>query len=123
MTEQDRHQKRRHFRGKPRPGCRVDVGYRPAGGDGPMAAAVTRNLGVGGAFILTDRPEPTGTTLEIHIRIPSDPDPVVVSGEVRWTTPAGSDGDPGMGVVFVDVPVDGVLRLSEYFASLTGSEA
>ena len=127
MTEQDSHEKRHHFRGKARPGCRVDVTYRPAGDDVPMTSAVTRNLGIGGAFIVTDRPEPVGTELIIHIVIPcdspSEPEVVAVKGEVRWTSESDSDEGVGMGVVFLDVPVDGVLKLSEYFASLTGSEA
>ncbi len=123
MTEQDRHEKRRHFRGKARPGCRVDVTYRPAADDVPMVAAVTRNLGVGGAFIVTEQPEAVGTELIIHIVIPcdapSEPEVIAVKGEVRWTS---ETDEAGMGVVFLDVPVDGVLKLSEYFASLTGSE-
>jgi len=123
MPRTEKHERRRHFRGKSRAGKRVDLSFRRADGKGDLVDAVTRNIGVGGAYILTDQPEPVGTRLEVHIRIPGDDPPIPVQAEVRWTTAPEDDEDSaGMGVRFLDIDVDATLQLSEYFASLTTTE-
>ncbi len=124
MEEQKKPEPRNHFRGKARPGRRVKIGYRRV--DQPDAAfteAVTRNIGVGGAYVLTDDPEEIGTALAIRLSIPTTAESIEVKGEVRWSNPTGADDDAGMGVVFLDIDVDCVLILGEYFASLTGADA
>src|SRR5256885_310296 len=57
MAESKR-ERRGHFRGKPRPGRRVEVRYRVTerGETGEELRAFTKNIGVGGAFILTTDP-------------------------------------------------------------------
>ncbi len=122
MPEKIEHERRRHFRGKPRAGRRVDVRYRRRDdADGALVDAVTRNIGVGGAYILTDEPELVGTLLHVELRVPTDEMPIVLAAEVRWIAAAADDDDrAGMGVRFLEVDADAVLRLSEFFASLTG---
>jgi uncharacterized protein (TIGR02266 family) len=123
MGEQKKPEQWTHFRGKARPGRRVEIGYRRT--DQPDAAftkAVTRNIGVGGAYVLTNDPEKIGTTLAIRLTIPTAPQDIEVKGEVRWGNQDGDEEDAGMGVVFLDIDVDCVLVLGEYFASLTGAE-
>jgi Tfp pilus assembly protein PilZ len=132
-----RHEKRKHFRGKPRPGRRMEVRFRlaePAGS--PFLTAVTRNIGIGGAFISTPDPPPPGTVLFVEIKVPTCDDPLMIRAEVRWIAPppvadeaAGfglPDDDrvlgPGMGVCFQNVDIDALLELSDYFSSLTGEE-
>jgi uncharacterized protein (TIGR02266 family) len=117
-----------HFRGKPRPGRSVAVSYRAAAsGDGssaPMLAAVTRNLGAGGAFVLCDEPLPAGTRVELVLHLPRPARDIDVMAEVRWRVTAAEDRDgAGMGLQFVDLAVDDLLALKEYFASLTGTDA
>lgn len=122
MTESDKRERRTHFRGKARPGRRVELTFHRHGDDDPQPVrAFTRNVGVGGAFIVTDAPEPVGTLLEIAIRVPTSDQQIQVAAEVRWESKASSD-ETGMGVKFHDLDVDQLLQLSEYFASLTGSE-
>ncbi len=117
----DKRERRSHFRGKPRPGRRVEVEYQV--GDLPARKAYTRNIGIGGAFIVTDRPERPATVLSIALRVPNSSAPVLVKAEVRWTAD-GSGADPaGMGVKFYGLEVEELLQLNEYFASLTGSDA
>jgi uncharacterized protein (TIGR02266 family) len=123
MSESDKKERRTHFRGKARPGRRVELEFCAADGPrgGPMTSAFTRNIGVGGAFIVTDRPAPVGARLTISLQVPTATVPIAVTAEVRWI---GGDGDEsGMGVKFSNLDVDQLLQLSEYFASLTGTEA
>ena len=117
----DTQERRKHFRGSPRPGRRVEIRFRPKGSSDKHQQAVTRNVGVGGAFIVyAGEPPKVGDTLELLVEVPGTEDSeaktINVDGEVRW----GSDGDrTGFGVKFLSLGVDGLLTLSEYFASLT----
>jgi len=129
-----RHEKRKHFRGKPRPGRRMDIRFRLAAPPGsPLLPAVTRNIGIGGAFIATPEPPPPGTVLFVEIKVPTCDDPLQIRAEVRWLAPAPDPADayppdderaigPGMGVCFLNVDIDALLELSDYFSSLTGED-
>jgi uncharacterized protein (TIGR02266 family) len=119
MPRTEKHERRRHFRGKSRAGKRVALRFRNADG-GDFVDAVTRNIGLGGAYILTDMPEPVGAVLEIEVRIPGDEPGIPVRAQVRWNTaPADDEDSAGMGVRFSPIDVEATLRLSEYFATLT----
>jgi len=128
MAESKR-ERRGYFRGKPRPGRRVEVRYRvkdsPTIGD-PTAEhlAFTKNIGVGGAFILTPDPPAPGAELTITLVVPQARHPVEVVGEVRWIVDGKHDEperEHGMGVKFHGLDVDQLLALNEYFASLTAT--
>jgi uncharacterized protein (TIGR02266 family) len=124
MADAYKHEKRRHFRGKARAGRRVDLEYRRVdGAERDFTTGVTRNIGVGGAYILTDEPDHVGTLLEVRMTVPTSDMPIAVRAEIRWTAPALDETDTaGMGVRFLDIDVESLLKLSEYFASLTGEE-
>jgi hypothetical protein len=127
----------RHFRGKPRPGRRVELSYQivDAHETGPSLAAFTANIGIGGAFIVTNDPAPPGTRIAVSLAVPpSGQAPartIVVQGEVRWICDAephdGEAGhasrarppEPGMGVRFFGLGVDETLALNDYFATLS----
>jgi uncharacterized protein (TIGR02266 family) len=118
---------RGHFRGKPRPGRRVEVHYRLIEKGQPATnelLAFTKNIGVGGAFILTPDPAPPGAMLEIVVRVPAAQRPIEVTAEVRWIVD-GKHNEPerehGMGVKFSGLDVDQLLALNEYFAALTAT--
>lgn len=116
----DKRERRSHYRGKPRPGRRVEVSFTIVGDDATPEThkAFTRNIGVGGAFVVTDTPARPGASLNLSIHVPTAPTPIEVEGEVRW---AGAN-PPGMGVKFGGLGVEELLQLNEYFASLTGRE-
>ncbi len=136
------HEKRKHFRGKARPGAHVGLHYREA--NKPLESAreaMTRNIGVGGAFIVTNEPLPVGTRLAIVIHVPiaggddaeaadNDDKSISVAAEVRWTVETDDQGpgaspegaDLGMGVQFYDLDVHATLKLTKYFATLTGRD-
>ena len=67
-----------------------------------------RNLSVGGMFIDTPVPLPPGTDLALEFKLPGGLALEVV-GEVRWNTESAAPGTrvkhPGMGVVFMNLPV------------------
>lgn len=122
MTNSEKKERRTHFRGKARPGRRVELEYRRA--DGPTDkpnSAFTRNIGVGGAFIVTDDPYDVGTSVTVIIRVPTSDVTIELAAEVRWKATTGDE--VGMGIKFQHLEVEQLLQLSEYFASLTGTEA
>jgi Tfp pilus assembly protein PilZ len=125
MAESKR-ERRKHFRGKPRPGRRVEVRYRTLehGQLSDEQRAFTKNIGVGGAFIFTTDPAPPGASLLIALLVPASGKLIEVKGDVRWIVDGGHDepdGEHGMGVRFQQLDVDQLLALNEYFASLTAT--
>lgn len=107
-----RHERRRHFRGNARPGRVLSVRFR-AGVHGAWISADTRNIGVGGAFIVTQHIPAIGDPVTVELVLPSSDRVFTLPAVVRW-----SNGD-GMGVQFVGVDVDVLLELNDYFATLT----
>ena len=118
-----KHEKRKHFRNKPRPGRRMEVRYRLAGSTAPGVTAMTRNIGVGGAFIAAAAPLAVGTPLVVDIQIPGNTPPHKLRAEVRWVSGADSELGVGMGIRFIDVDIDVLLELAEYFSTLAVTEA
>lgn len=128
MAESKKLERRVHFRGKARAGRRVELTYAPLGEDrqpqGEPLHGVTSNIGVGGAFILAAEPMRIGTRLHVQLRVPTSEIPISVDAEVRWIVSRLEDEHgAGMGVKFYGLDVEALLRLSEYFASLTGVES
>ena len=118
----EKRERRNHFRGKPRPGRRVEVSYRVIDGVGEAqepCTAFTRNIGVGGAFIVTEDPATPGAELLLTVQIPTSGKKIEVRGEVRWIADGDYDAVHGMGVKFHGLDVDQLLELNEYFTSLT----
>ncbi len=128
MGVEIRGERRSHFRGRSRPGRRVDLQYHRVDGDktadGTMhATVVTANIGVGGAYLLTKAPEPVGTQLAISLAVPDLPKPLLLEAEVRWSIDeanANAPGVPGagMGIKFAPLEVDSLVALQNYFSSL-----
>ena len=84
------------------------------GHPGAWVDAETRNIGVGGAFVVTKLVQPIGDPVTIELSLPTTDQVFTLPAVVRW-----SDGN-GMGVQFVGVDVDVLLELNDYFATLTG---
>ncbi len=109
--EDTRHERRTHFRGKARPGRIMALRFRPAA-DQAWVEASTRNIGVGGAFIVTPEIPAVGASIAIQVTLPTSDQTFSLPAVVRWAT-----GD-GMGVQFVGVDVDVLLELNDYFSTL-----
>ena len=112
--EPPRHERRYHFRGKSRPDRVLPIRFRAvsAGADGSWIAADTRNIGVGGAYIVT-QPLAVSTQLTIELTLPTSDQTFALAAIVRWAA------DDGVGVQFVGIDVDVLLELNDYFATLT----
>jgi hypothetical protein len=111
-NERPRHERRHHFRGKARPGRVLPVRFRAADHTAWIDAE-TRNIGIGGAFIVTRLIQPAGSAIAVELVLPSSDQRFSLPAVVRW---AATDG---MGVQFVGVDVDVLLDLNDYFATLT----
>jgi uncharacterized protein (TIGR02266 family) len=109
----DHHERRQHFRGKARPGRVLAIRFRTAGHTA-WVAAETRNIGVGGAFIVSQHIQPVGAQVTLELSLPTSDQVFVLPAVVRWSA-AGADG--GMGVQFVGVDIDVLLELNEMFAA------
>jgi uncharacterized protein (TIGR02266 family) len=123
---ESKRERRGHFRGQARPGRRVEVRYRVIehGLLSDEQRAYTRNIGVGGAFIITPDPPPPGTALQIALAVPAAARPIEVRADVRWIVDGKHDerdDEHGMGVKFAGLDVDQLMALNEYFASLTST--
>lgn len=109
-----RHERRQYFRGKSRPGRVLQVRFKTALHP-TWIAAETRDIGVGGAFILSSEVQPTGTALTMEFSLPTSDQVFTLPAIVRWANDA-----EGMGVQFVGVDVDILLELNDYFSTLSG---
>lgn len=85
-----------------------------------------RDLGVGGAFVATDRALPIGTALEVEVDLPGGGAALAVRAEVRWLAEPGRQPparDAGMGLAFARLDTDGLLAVSEYLAGAAKARA
>jgi len=106
------HERRHHFRSKPRPGRVLAVKFRA--GDAGWIEAQTRDIGVGGAFIVTQDIQPVGAGITLELSLPGSDRVFTIPAAVRWSA-TGADG--GMGVQFVGVDIDVLLELNEMFSA------
>jgi hypothetical protein len=83
--------------------------------DGAWIDAETRNIGVGGAFIVTPEIPEVGASISIELTLPTSDQRFTLPAVVRWRS------NDGMGVQFVGVDVDVLLELNDYFATLAGT--
>jgi hypothetical protein len=101
---------RKHYRGVARQGRHVAVEVRLAGR--ASVAARTRDIGVGGAFILSNDPFLPGSHIEVVLQVAPEA-PLVLGAEVRWIEPGH-----GMGIRFDTLAVDDLLVLGEYLSTI-----
>ncbi len=129
-------ERRGHFRGKVRPGraLPVRIAANPTGTslanavDATWRVAQTLDIGIGGAFIV-DAELLIGMQLWVELQLPTPAQRFVLPAVVRWvgdrspTAASLVDGSTspavrGGGVQFVDVEVDVLLELNDYFEAL-----
>lgn len=71
-------EKRKH----PRVTGRFIVSYRILQENDKTDISQTKNLGLGGMLLTTNRKFETGTNLALELRLPSDPNPIMLIGRV-----------------------------------------
>ena len=57
-------------------------------------SAVSKNLSVEGICFTSEQHLAPGTDLELQIVLSSDPEPLILNGEVKWSRPAQKAGSP-----------------------------
>ena len=80
------------------------------------------NLSLGGAFVRTDEPAPPGSTVTLRFYVPTEEVPISVIGEVVWWRPTAEQGEPGMGVKFVQGNQEDFEKIKRYIAHLIEKE-
>ena len=78
-------------------------------------SATTGNISLGGVFIETDVTFPLQSRLQIRFRIPTQPEPIEVTGEVRWLEPGGPNQTAGVGIRFQGLRAREVWALNRFF--------
>jgi Tfp pilus assembly protein PilZ len=79
------------------------------------------NVSLGGAFVATKETIPTGRRLLLEFELPGGRE-VQLTARVAWTTsslsssPAGTNGEPGIGVEFIGAPRDQLIELERFVA-------
>jgi Tfp pilus assembly protein PilZ len=60
---------------------------------------------------------PLQTQLQIRFKIPTQPESIEVTGEVRWVEPGGPEQPSGMGIRFQGLRAREVWALNRFFQS------
>lgn len=107
------HERRHYFRGRARPGRVLPVRFRTALHPAWITAE-TRDIGIGGAFIVTPQLQEVGTSLTVELTLPTSEQVFTLPAIVRWAKP-----EQGMGIQFVGVDIDILLELNDFFSTLT----
>ncbi len=83
-----------------------------------QVGTVTGNIGVGGAFVHAEPPEPVGSALEVVIQVPGQTDQLILQADVRWVCASSPSQAGGMGLQFEPLEVEALLLLRDYFSTL-----
>jgi uncharacterized protein (TIGR02266 family) len=79
----------------------------------------SRDLSIGGIFLETDTPYPTGTNLDLEVPLPEVADKIKITGTVVRVVPLEDrqKGDiPGMGLHFSKIDPDDKAMLADFIA-------
>jgi uncharacterized protein (TIGR02266 family) len=77
--------------------------------------ATTGNISLGGLFVETTQTFPLQTRLQVRFQIATQPEPIEVSGEVRWVESGGPEQPSGMGIRFQGLRAREVWALNRFF--------
>jgi uncharacterized protein (TIGR02266 family) len=71
--------------------------------DAGSLLARTRNISIGGLFVVAPRPLTVGERVVVRLSILAESEPIAIEAEVRWLRRAADDAGPaGMGLCFVE---------------------
>jgi uncharacterized protein (TIGR02266 family) len=84
--------------------------------EGKKQVCRTRNISLGGVYVETPLPLAIGTTIQLRFQLPTQPEPVEVSGDVRWVVTKKAAGEEvGMGIRFQGLRARDVWALNRFF--------
>jgi uncharacterized protein (TIGR02266 family) len=84
---------------------------------------MTGNISLGGLFVETSEPLPLQSRVQIRFSVPTQAEPIEISGEVRWYDPGGPDQPAGLGIRFQGLRAREVWALNRYFQSAGAAAA
>jgi uncharacterized protein (TIGR02266 family) len=85
--------------------------------EGRRQVGHSRNISLGGVFVETAEPLPVQTTIQVRFRVSTQPEPIDVTGEVRWVERGGAGQAAGMGIRFHGLRARDVWALNRFFQS------
>jgi len=88
-------------RRSPRLELKIPVDY---GSVDAFFSEFSSNINEGGMFIEMEVPAELDTPVQLQFRLPGANEPVQVSGRVAWRSDGKSEGPPGVGIEFQDLP-------------------
>ena len=100
-----------HRRADRRYDRRIDIEVT---GDGTAINSYTRNVSLGGVYVIAQRTLPFGCKVKLRFKVTTQAEPIEVEGEVRWVE--AEDGDThGMGIQFGGLRARDVWALNKFF--------
>ncbi len=103
--------------GQPRTSPRLPIKMRVEIEEGkPEKVLASVNLSEGGMYLRALEPLPEGTILHIKFTLPHDTDAIALTAEVVRSLTLGTrlEIEPGMGLRFIDMPEDTLLRIRHF---------
>ena len=85
--------------------------------EGKKQISQTRNISLGGLYLVSATPLPIGTTVQLRFQLPTQPEPVEVAGDVRWVVKQGVGDQSGIGIRFQGLRARDVWALNRFFQS------
>jgi len=73
----------------------------------------SKNIGIGGLFVATDRSLQVGDRVTVQFSLPDPAQSVSVGAEVRWIR-AASEGSSGVGLRFLKLPIVSAIYIQEF---------
>jgi uncharacterized protein (TIGR02266 family) len=82
----------------------------------PAEVLASVNISEGGMYLRSPQPLPEGTFIQIRFTLPHDAETIQLPAEVIRALPLGTqfEIEPGMGVHFVDVPENTLLKIRNF---------
>jgi uncharacterized protein (TIGR02266 family) len=85
--------------------------------EGRRQVGHSRNISLGGLFVETTESLPVQTTIQVRFRVPTQPEPIDVTGEVRWIEKTDAGQTVGLGIRFHGLRARDVWALNRFFQS------
>jgi uncharacterized protein (TIGR02266 family) len=83
--------------------------------DGTTFSAHSRNISLGGVYLMADRPMRFGAKVTLRFQVNTQTEAIEVDGEVRWVEAVDDAGTHGVGVQFGGLRARDVWALNKFF--------
>lgn len=84
---------------------------------GKRTTAICKNISLGGMFVETVDVLPEQSTVQVKFSVPTQPEPIEVTAEIRWIERGLPGQLPGMGIRFHGLRARDVWALNRFFQS------